>query len=316
MTDTRRLHLQEQKRAAEQHVAAPNLSSTIDGALTERLQRFERQVKKARSNPTEKAVHDLRVAARRLIALLDVIKSVVPKSGGAGIRKELKANLKSLSALRDTQVQILRVRELAAGFGILSPFLGELLTRESAQSTRAIKEIGRMDPDSIGAYFEKLRPGLLEFFEDPAMDEASLAVLHGLLGQMFVRASSIRKSIPTGQDELKSRCKKIHDLRLLFKRFRYTVEIMKPLFPRVSGRVLKRMSDYQTLMGAVQDTEVLVAAISSHARKIRKKQRKYGLPVSEGFGVIIDSLTEQLKRESDTFLASGDALAGFWERMK
>ncbi len=295
---------------------APNLATIFDAAVAERWQRFARQAKKAQTNPTEKAVHDLRVATRRLLALLDMIKTTIPKSGGAEVRKRLKTNLKSLSALRDTQVQILRVRELAAGFGILSPFLGELITREAAEAKRAGKEINRIDLDTFGTYFDRLRKRLKEFLSDPALDDASLAILRGLLAQMYVKASFIKKGIPTGSGEMLVRCKKIHDLRLLFKQFRYTVEILKPVHPGISGRVLKRMSDYQSMMGAVQDTEVLASAISSHAKKVRKKEIKNGLPVSEGYDGIIAYLTDRIREQSDTFLASVDDLDSFWKRLK
>ncbi len=293
--------------------AAPSLATILDTAIAERWDEFALQVKKAQTTPTVKAVHGLRVATRRLLAILDMLKTAIPKCGGAGTRKKLKSHLKSLSALRDTQVQVLRTRELAAGFEVLSSFLRELITREALEAKNVRKEISRIDLDSMGGYFGELRAKVNESLSGRAMDNATLTILRGLLAQLFVKATFIKRSIPVAPSELTSRCKKIHELRLLFKRLRYTIEILMPVHPGISVAILKRMSDYQTKMGAVQDTEVLISAISSQAKKVRKKDIRNGQPASGAFDRVISHLTDRIREESDAFLATVDEFDKFWK---
>lgn len=296
----------------------PDLKAVLIVALDERNRKFTRQVKNARSNPTEKTVHDLRVAARRLMAVIDIVKSLHPGYGDAGLRKLMKAQLKSLSDLRDTQVQIVEVRRLAADHDILSIFLGELATREATESKRARKEIQRFDIGMVEDQIGRLRTNLERCLSAPAMNGICRAILLGLLAQMYLKTYSIRKDIAKAaadENDPTETYNKIHRLRLIFKNFRYTVEIMRPILPGVSKGLLNRMREYQSGMGTVQDAEVLLAAISSHAKGIRKKERKRSAASPDGFASLLEHLKDRLERESDRFISTMDELDEFWKHI-
>lgn len=264
-------------------------------------------------------MHDLRVSMRRLIALLDMLKTVLPKSGGAGIRKQMKTSLKSLSTLRDTQVQILEVQHLAAEYGVLSPFLGKLIIHEATQTKRARKEIQRINIGPIQEYIDGLRTDINAFLAAPAMDDTCRSILLGLLAQMYVKAAAVRDDIAKiagASNDMYEKCEEIHRLRLIFKKFRYTVEILKPVFPHVSIRALKRMDNYQSKMGTIQDTEVLITAIASYAKQTRKKEHKHGDEQPDAFAPLLDHLKDRLKEESDTFILTINELDDYWKRIE
>lgn len=298
-----------------------DLRGVLSAALSERWLTVVARTEKARSKPTEKAVHDLRVAIRRMLALLDMVKTIVPKSGGGKIRTELKTHLKALSVLRDTQVQIQYVRRLAPDFEILSGFLAGLLEREAAQMKRAAKGIEHLDTDSLGRYFIGLKTKTDNFLSASQMGDASLSTLKGMLAKLYVKMVVLRNEIHTGSERPKdgasrhSRIQKIHELRLLFKRFRYSVEILQPMFPRISSAVLRKMSIYQSTMGSIQDTEVLISAIASHAKLSRKKEMKKNIDQPDAFGPLHDLLTFKLDEEVDGFLPAIDQLDEFWQRL-
>jgi CHAD domain-containing protein len=48
----------------------------------------------------------------------------------------------------------------------------------------------------------------------------------------------------------------IHRVRLAFKKFRYMVEAVHPFLENTPADYLKRLHDYQTSMGDIQDMEV------------------------------------------------------------
>jgi len=54
----------------------------------------------------------------------------------------------------------------------------------------------------------------------------------------------------------------IHRVRVAFKAFRYMVEITHPILPDFPLEDLKTMHDYQSLMGEIQDVEVIMQALA------------------------------------------------------
>lgn len=291
----------------------PDLRNAISEALVRREQRLFKEVRKARSNPTERTIHDLRVAMRRMIALLEVVNTILPGSGADGFRKRLKKHLSFLSSLRDTQVQILETEEMIQTYDILRDFLFDLKAREAVQTKRACKEVDRIELGTMKDYFEQLKPRLDEFLSPPAVREAAQATLQGRLANIYMQSVPLRNEI---RNDERSRAEKIHQLRLLFKRFRYTTEIMQPVRPLVSTRLLNRMSKYQGKMGVVQDTRVLTTSIVVHENRMRKKERKRGLPPDDSFTPVKTLLADRLKEQVELFVSAVDEFDKYWECIK
>jgi CHAD domain-containing protein len=57
----------------------------------------------------------------------------------------------------------------------------------------------------------------------------------------------------------------IHRVRIAFKSFRYMVEIIHPLLDDYPVENLKRMNDYQALMGEIQDAEVFAQTLADYS---------------------------------------------------
>ena len=60
--------------------------------------------------------------------------------------------------------------------------------------------------------------------------------------------------------------KTIHQMRVAFKRFRYMSELLQTMLPRLTKKHLRRMQEYQSMMGDIQDME-------SSARRVEKAGR-------------------------------------------
>jgi len=58
----------------------------------------------------------------------------------------------------------------------------------------------------------------------------------------------------------------IHRTRVAFKKFRYMVEALQPLFAEITPERVATMQDYQSMMGEVQDTEVFLARLDKYTR--------------------------------------------------
>jgi CHAD domain-containing protein len=73
-------------------------------------------------------------------------------------------------------------------------------------------------------------------------------------------------------DQLKRRidprdAKTIHCTRVAFKRFRYMMEALAKYLPGAKKKLLERMRHYQTMMGDIQDAEVLLQGLDKYLRK-------------------------------------------------
>ena len=68
-------------------------------SLTERWQTLRSELKRCQKQYSEEAVHDLRVATRRLISTLDLLASVLPEAKLRKARRALKKQLEMLGPL-------------------------------------------------------------------------------------------------------------------------------------------------------------------------------------------------------------------------
>ena len=80
-------------------------------SLDARWKKLRAELKICRNEFSEEAVHDLRVATRRLLALFDLLRVLIPRKRVQKIRRALKDQLDELDDLRDTQVLLADISE-------------------------------------------------------------------------------------------------------------------------------------------------------------------------------------------------------------
>jgi CHAD domain-containing protein len=88
---------------------------------------------------------------------------------------------------------------------------------------------------------------------DPAIAGAMPAMLRGAMARIYVRAVRALRNVNAADAAT------IHRLRVSFKKVRYAVEVLAPLIGGFPKATKKWMGEYQTLMGEVQDCEVMIA---------------------------------------------------------
>ncbi|MCX7755016.1 MAG: CHAD domain-containing protein, partial [Anaerolineales bacterium] len=217
-------------------------------AIDNRWQTYREQIKTCRREFSEEAVHDLRVAARRLLALVDLIRAIAPHPRLQKIRKALKGQLDEFDGLRDTQVMLAEVSENLETLPELKPIRQILQKRERRFLREAEEIIEDLKPAGIARRLEKTRAMIAQVQAGPAFDALVLQAVDEAYGTVLQRYAWIHASQPAT----------IHRTRIAFKRFRYMVEIIHPLLPDFPRTNFKRMHDYQTAMGEIQDAEVFL----------------------------------------------------------
>jgi CHAD domain-containing protein len=227
---------------------------TLLVSMEERWKNYRVQLKTCRREFSEEAVHDLRIAARRLLAVLDVVRALDPHPRVQKARKALKNQLDSLDDLRDFQVMLVDVVENLEALPQLQPFVELLHKREKVFLRSARKQTKTSHPSELSRRIEKIH-GMLEKY---SYDEEFNARLLGVVDQAFLSAEQAYGQIDASQPAT------IHTLRIAFKKFRYMVEIAHPILPEYPGVYLKRMHDYQSRMGVIQDVDVLLNTLADY----------------------------------------------------
>jgi CHAD domain-containing protein len=220
-------------------------------ALDERWKNYRLQLKRCRAEFSNEAVHDLRVASRRMLAFIRLMNSISPRPRLQKLNRYFKDQLDEFDELRDTQVILAEISETLRELPQLQEFQDHLQTGEKRLLKSLRKRLKVIDLFEVSKRIRRLRESLktdsntnlvLQTFQ--AVDDAFLITKR--------RRDWVNPAQATS----------IHRVRIAFKTFRYTVEVAHPLLEDFPAENLKRMHDYQSLMGEIQDVEVILQALT------------------------------------------------------
>lgn len=216
-------------------------------ALEQRWETYRAQLKACRKEFSEEAVHDLRVAARRMLALIEVLRGTHPHPRLQKLRRDFKAQLDSFDDLRDTQVMLVEISENIETLPQLAALQKHLQKREKHLLRAAKKQVDVFETGGMARRVGKYREALLS---EPAEDLG--ARILQVVDDAFLTVTQRYGWIDPAQAAT------IHRVRVAFKKFRYMVEVIHPLLPNFPTKLLKHLHDYQTAMGNIQDVEVFL----------------------------------------------------------
>ncbi len=228
--------------------------------LTTLNQRYERYVEertRCKAEFSEEAVHDLRVAVRRMLATIQVLRAVLPMPQLKKLQQNFKSQLDSLDGLRDTQVMLVEMEETLETLPELAALQISLIKRERRLLGKAEQDVRAIKTGAIGRGLELARASLEEISASRELDENLLEVLDELHQTVRQRLGRVDPTQPAS----------IHRVRVAFKKFRYTIEILHPLLPGFPQAQFKSMHHYQTAMGEIQDAEVLLEMIADYGAR-------------------------------------------------
>jgi CHAD domain-containing protein/CYTH domain-containing protein len=207
-------------------------------------------------NEDGEALHDFRVALRRLRSLASAYRPYLKGSMKKKLRARLKELASSTNASRDAEVQIEWLAREAPGL--------ESGARESASRLRERLEhqMSRAPAaEALRSSFDPLRAALekslarvrLRLDEGRATFLSATGKLLQAQSEAMKNSLAAVKSVEDGEE--------LHRARIEAKRLRYLLE---PLQTSVAGvrSLVKRMKSLQDHLGELQDTRVLTAAIS------------------------------------------------------
>lgn len=244
----------------------PDTLKALTRSLKIRSKCYRKQLRKCQRKMSERAVHDLRVEARRLLSLLDFLEPFLVRERLDEARHTLKCHLDTFDDLRDVQVQLAAVKKLRKGDSAASDFHRHVQKREIRLSCRACKCAKRLDDAQFAKLMDACRADAKEWLERANPRQANAILFHAL-SRAFAEVARLKNRIDPDAP------RSIHCTRIAFKKFRYMVEALASQMPWANEQLLKSMRRYQGLMGDIQDAEVLRMAHQKYVRNERPKSQ-------------------------------------------
>ena len=230
------------------------LIELVTEALEKAWRTYLARLKRCRAEFSNDAVHDLRVATRRIMAVVQLINSIAPRPRLKKLIRAFKKQLDEFDDLRDTQVILAEISETLQELPQLQGFQKQQQDVQEKILKQLRKKIRKFQTNEIKRQIRKCQDTLKNESADgfgmrilQAVDDADLTTKQRL--QLVDRAQPST----------------IHRVRVKFKSFRYMVEVVHPLLDDFPAEQLKWMNDYQSLMGEFQDAEVFLQILNDYA---------------------------------------------------
>lgn len=239
-------------------------------------------------------IHDLRVCSRRIITLVNFILSKFNSIYGLNLVKTLKFYFKNLAKLRDIQILIENHKAKAIKDEYWLMFINYLYEKEK-------KTIKKLHPLFTQENLTEIE-GLFFFFglelRNALKNEIiSAEDLIGAIDEKYKQAMNKFKNIDIAKIET------IHKFRIHFKKFRYLYEFLQ-LISTENNITSKELGKYQTLLGDIQDSEILNNCILLYLKK-RGKYDQASKLLSDAAGIKTAAVLK--------FIEKKDEIYKFWQ---
>jgi CHAD domain-containing protein len=194
------------------------------------------------AEPDGDAVHDMRVASRRLRAAI----ALFGERPLAALEPEVKALQDALGALRDLQVlrSWLRSRRGGSGRGAA---LAEAVDRDRASVEKKVRLALRAWSAALAAQID-----------GAASEVAGRGRLGGRMIRERVETHLARLDRRLERAGRKPSPRRVHRVRIATKKLRYVAELVRPAFQEAAGEVLTALVPLQEQLGDLHDTHVRV----------------------------------------------------------
>lgn len=233
------------------------------------LARLRRHDPGVRIGKDPEAVHDMRVATRRMRAALRVFQHGFPKALRAYLRGELAWLARRLGAVRDLDVQLAALDRFCSDPGgperaALAPYRAHLEGRRrqrhrsllaALRSSRYLRLLAEIEAFTLADSRLLTRSRRAQ---EPVA-KAGRKAIRKTFRRLLEHGDAIGVA-PTAEE--------LHALRIRAKRARYLLEFLRDLVDRPGRRLVKRLVELQDQLGAHQDSIVGVQAVRRYAESL------------------------------------------------
>jgi len=245
------------------HSGAPLVAS----ALRLHWRRSQSELAKFAARGEGARAHDLRVALRRLLAVLELAAALDVRPPPKLVRR-LARMLASLSPLRDLEVEKKAVGAMSDEEPELAEVAAELERQRAALAASLSKKLARFATARTERALDEAAQRLESLQTTP---HAVRLVVLARVERAYAKFARRRRAV-SGADH-----HALHRARVAFKQYRYTVEAAMPFLPARAARDLLLMKELQDELGGIQDTSVLLETfgrLPSFRRRVGTKRAR------------------------------------------
>ena len=245
------------------HAAAPHESpahaAPVEIRMRARIHAFEDALARAQSGDDPDALHDLRVAARRLTEFLRVWRSLIPARCLRRIARDVCALRRRAGRARDLEVRVELLRERLECLEEPDEHaLRHLAALEARLERRRHRAGKRMDSQRGRRVLARLAEAEQAMSRDLLSHLQAFEVAHARVEERRVTAiEAVRASLETEDDACLQRA------RIAIKKWRYAVECLGESRNGTAFK-LDSLRDLQGVMGSLLDGAALRLALVKH----------------------------------------------------
>jgi CHAD domain-containing protein len=284
---------------------APRKRSVTKQLLHRRAQELKRQLPKAAAGD-DRGVHQARVATRRLREAVPILSSGLKNSKAGKARRKIRRLTKALGTVRELDVTVGILDELAAGAALPRNALEEVRAHVIAERD---ERFATMAKRLEGVNTDKLNRRLTSVAE--ACDAATTEQWRSVLGaRILKRAKRLGSAIDDAGKMYAP--EHLHEVRIAAKKLRYALELAADVRIPDARRLVGAMKNAQELLGRLHDLQILqthvaaVQAAPSSSRNVSKAS----------LDTIAARIEEECRRLHARYVASTPKLRDALERVR
>jgi triphosphatase len=231
-----------------------------------------------RAGADPEALHDMRVATRRMRAALRITGPYLEGKAARRVTNGVRSVTRALGAVRDLDVLIDRAKEFQARLPAeQQQDLDGLLSDWNARRERSRKKMLRLlDSKDYARFAEDMDAFLEETGDDGAGCESEVVVpvqvRHVLGSAIWTRYEEVR-AYETVMDS--PTLPQLHALRIIGKYLRYTLEFFRDVLPGNASTLIRDVVAMQDQLGALHDADVAAGLVREYiAAQPKKGNRK------------------------------------------
>jgi CHAD domain-containing protein len=225
-----------------------SVASAAEEILRARLDQFQRRLRQAarkKNSEDPEAIHQLRVAARRGRAAIELFsQQILPEQQQQWFARVLRKARKAADGVRNLDVYRERITDSQSN-GDVPPAVLKLIRRRRKESLPKVVAVDRKYRESkrLAKHQKKLLQGLRDTELADSFADFAAAALQPVRDDFLAQTRS-RDASP----------EQLHRLRIAGKHLRYTVELLSEALPRKACEsLLVALTMLQDALGAIND---------------------------------------------------------------
>jgi CHAD domain-containing protein len=239
----------------------------VAAAITAQRQALHAALDAPKGPLKPKAIHDLRVAIRRLLTALELASAIGCEVETKTARR-LHKLLSRLAPARDAHVLMRALEPLRAAHPETELVITELKQRRRAATRQAKKRLRAFERADFDRDTAVVLGALSAAPLTTAPSSVVLAALHGDLAQRHLEVERQRRSMAASDPT------ELHRARVLLKQYRYALEASLPILPEAAAGLAKRCETLQEELGNAHDAHVLAETTRELAKSAKGADAK------------------------------------------